>query len=163
MLATRDQGLATIQVWRGLRAFGQHGFCLAGARLGESGKVNIACDPIFPGHAQQGQQISTFSLTAAAADEDDQAGIGMSGHQREEIVPVASHDHKPVCVGIVESIQVTNRHWQRVAQFRHFMSFATQYPRHFRGNVMIEEKPHDLSGPLIWRATSVSISARWSS
>jgi hypothetical protein len=37
---------------------------------------------------------------------------------------------------------------------------TAQNPRHFHWDIVIQEESHGLSGPLIWRATRVSISAR---
>ena len=133
------------------------------SRFGGSCKVDIACDSLFPGVPQKRQQIPAFGLTAAASNEDNQPGIRMVRDQLQKIIPVAGHDKKPAFVGVAENIQVTSRYRQHIAQFRRFVKLTTQYPRHFRGNIVIEEKPHGFSGPLIWRATNVSISARWSS
>jgi hypothetical protein len=40
------------------------------------------------------------------------------------------------------------------------MPLMAQHMRGFRRHIVIEEESHRMSGPLIWRATSVSISAR---
>ena len=108
-------------------------------------------------------QISALRLTAAASNENDQAGIKMVFHQTHEVVPVAVHNKKHLVIGIAQSIKIAGRHGQNVTQFCDFVPLTTQHTRHLRRHIVVEEKPHDLSGPLIWRATNVSISPRWSS
>jgi hypothetical protein len=87
----------------------------------------------------------------------------MRGYQRQKIIPVAGHKEQGVSVGVVKDINVRGRHWQETPEFRNFMPLAAQNGRHFRRHIVVQEKSHSFSGALIWRATNVSISARWSS
>lgn len=84
----------------------------------------------------------------------------MIGHQREKIVPIAGDNEESAFAGIAQSIKIGGSYRKDRSQLRDFMPLTTQHPGRFRWNIMVEEKPHDLSGPLIWRATKVSISAR---
>jgi hypothetical protein len=65
-----------------------------------------------------------------------------------------------VFTGVTQSISVTGVHGENLSKLGHFMPLASQYLRYLHGHIVIEKESHTSSGPLIWRAIKVSISAR---
>lgn len=129
-------------------------------------EIDVAGESGFAGAIQKSQQVCAFGLSSAAANENNQAGMGMRRCQGQKIIPVARHHQHGFRSRVSENFLIAGPNMQNLAQFDGPMSFGTKHAGNFRRHVMVQKKSHEMEAYtmlLICRATSASISPRWSS
>lgn len=108
-------------------------------------EVDVAKQSGLACAGKQREQMRTFSLPTAAANQNDQSGIGTLGGEGQKVVPVAGDKEQSVFVSMAEHVSILRIHRQRLAQFGYFMALLAQHLSRIRGDIVIEEELHNPS------------------
>ena len=103
-----------------------------------------------------------FGRSRSTTDNDDDAVMGLLRREMEKVVPVASQSHATTLVGELEHGFVGGVLWKDFTQKDDLVAELFEQVAQILGHVVIEQELHS-AACAICRATSKSISPRWSS
>lgn len=123
-----------------------------------SSEVDIAVQSSLAGASQKLQQVGTFRLTRAAANQDDQTrkrnrvvdGLFSQSH---EMCAIATDDDQSLLSGITEGLFIQRCDRQRLFKQSDLMSPVPEQLGRFHWHVMIQKESH-VPGWAICSATS---------
>lgn len=130
--------------------------------LQRSGEVDVVSEARFSRVLQQPQQRRALVAPSFSTDNDDDAMMCIRGSKTEKVVPITAQEHAARSMGEPENSLVGGIARKSLTQQHHLVPEFFQQIAQVVGDVMIEQELHYKAGA-ICRATSKSISPRWSS
>lgn len=129
-----------------------------------SGEVDVAAQTSLACPFEQSHEGRSLLRARSPPDEDDDAVMGLLLRQGDEVVAIAGHEQMSAIERAPKHRRVRGFRAEHVTDAQHsVIEFAQQVGEVF-GDVLIEQEGHDGSADAaICRATSRSISPRWSS
>ena len=127
-----------------------------------SGEVDVVLETSLSGVLQEPKQRRPFGSPGPAADDDHDAVMELLCCEMEKVVPVAGQQHAAALVGKLEHLFVGGVFCKGFTQEDDIMAELFEQVTQILGHVVIEKELHP-DARAICRATSKSISPRWSS
>ena len=131
-------------------------------RRGRSCEIDVVAQARFPGGIQEPDQGRPLQRPGLAADEYDDAMVRHARGGSQKVITIARDQRATTLAGQPQHLVVRRGHRQHLAQLDDGVPQCFQREADVIRHVVVEQEPH-AAGADIWRATSRSISPRWSS
>lgn len=125
-------------------------------------EVDVSLDPCLTRAIEQADQCRTLQCPGSAAHQDDQSRMGYGFCRLQEVIAVARHQDQTLRAGVTKHRFVAGIYRKRLSQPSDAVAEGLQREHDVIRDVVVQQEFHLASGT-IWRATSTSISPRWSS
>jgi hypothetical protein len=128
----------------------------------QSGEVDVVSETGLTGSIEEPKQRHAFFSTGSSADDNDDAMMRLRRREMQKVVPVAREEYGASLVGKPENGLIRRIARKCLTQQRDFVAELLQQIAQVVGDIMVQQELHS-DADAICRATSKSISPRWSS
>lgn len=112
------------------------------------GEVDVAFNPGVARPFEQPYQCGTFRDPRSASNQNDNAGVILSGRKLEKVIAVAGNQHQTMCHGVLQNVFIACRRGQHVTHAVDIVPGLREHATYVRRNVMIQQEVHS-SAPAI--------------